>query len=98
MSLISALGKAGIGGAKASMAGTAGVIGAARIVSKHPVLSTAAAVGGYSLFMRGNPSVQSIPAGPAQSNAMPGSIGSGGGSYDLGASGDLVFALHRLNH
>lgn len=74
--------------------GTTTFLGAAGWASQHWGITTAAvaaamAVGGYSSRSR-----QSIPAGPVTLGNPPNSIGST--KNNLGATGDLVFALNRL--
>jgi hypothetical protein len=76
------------------MTGAAG-IGAAAIA--HPWMAAGAVLGVYGLASYGGPGNQAMPAGPATNNALPGST-EAKSNYDLGASGDLVFNLHKLNH
>lgn len=66
-----------------------GLAGVAAIAAEHPIATTAVtagvvAFGGYSSSAR-----QAIPAGPAVQGGNPAT------DYTMGATGDLVFALHR---
>lgn len=74
-------------------AGTAGaLIGVAQIAAAHPLLTSAAVLGIGSVAMYSSATTQAIGAGPTSVQKRP---GSSGGDFDLGASGALVFALHR---
>jgi hypothetical protein len=75
--------------------GTAGALGIARWASQHPMQTTAGAIGAYAVFSYGSDQTQAIPFGPAEERQRPNSLSDN--RYDLGASGNLVFALHRLN-
>ena len=72
---------------------TASSIGIAQVAYANPWTTTAAVVGIGSIVNYDSPTSQGIAAGPASVRSWP-----GGGStdpYDMGASGDLLFALHR---
>jgi hypothetical protein len=75
--------------------GIAGLIGLADIARRNPLATTALAIGGSALFSYGSQQQQSIPAGPAAFVPRPGSLSSNT-NYNLGGTGDLVFALNRL--
>ena len=69
-------------------------IGLLQLASENPIKTTALALAISSSLDYGSRAQQSIPAGPAQNSNRPTSLSDS--KYDLGASGDLVFALHRL--
>jgi hypothetical protein len=70
------------------------VAGIAAVARDHWAMTTAAVVGGSLIFGYSGRAAQSVPAGPSTQGQVPGS--SGASNYNLGASGDLVFALNRL--
>jgi hypothetical protein len=61
--------------------------------ASHPLTTTGLVLGIGSALTYGSNAHQAVPSGPASVQARPGS--SGNNQFDLGASGDLVFALHR---
>ena len=74
--------------------GTTSVLGVGALAAQHPFITTAAiaalvAVGGYSSTSR-----MGVPVGPLTYGNNPATPGSTT-DYNLGATGDLVFALHR---
>jgi hypothetical protein len=76
----------------------AGAAGLMRAAIDHPILTTGAVMGVYGALAYGGVRNQSIPAGPTSQIPRSGYFDSTKNNYDMGASGDLVFALHRLNH
>jgi hypothetical protein len=73
-----------------------GVVGLGQMAARNPVKSSLAALGLGLIITNSSPEGQSQVPHPATQVERPGGYGSRGGSdYDLGASGDLVFALHR---
>ena len=89
--------KAVAGMTRYSSKGLAGVAGALQLAADHPVLTTMGLLGAGSVLSYGTSAQQAVPTGPYTVNPVPNSSQSSS-NFDLGASGDLVFALHRLNH
>lgn len=89
-----AAGRLGVQSAATGMTLGAGVkngIGTLGRVNPFITIPAFAALGAAATF--GSPQQQGTPTGPARAAQRPGYD-----SMDMGAQGDLVFALHHLNH
>ena len=80
---------------QSAISGGAAAYGLSKMASHHwvatsAIVGAAIAVGGYTSQSR-----QSIPAGPTTMGTRIGQ-GNSASNYNLGATGDLVFALNRL--
>jgi hypothetical protein len=70
-------------------------IGAALWARKNPLPVTALALGAYGIMNYDGTANQSITHGPTSVGPMPSATNQGNNQYDLGARGDLVFALGK---
>lgn len=79
-----------------SVSNGASVLGGAMVLASHPWQTSAALLGVGTIMGYGSSRTQSIAPTGATVQPRPGSSQKES-DFDLGASGDLVFALHR-NH
>jgi hypothetical protein len=87
--------KGAVNGSVGASRNTAIALGALGWAKDNWAITTAAVAGLAAVGQYSGSAIQSIPAGPTKTGTRPGATNSVS-NYNLGATGDLVFALNRL--